>query len=136
MLACNLLTNKNVWSLIMQKYNLCKIITSMLEGTTKATGTAKTQNYLVIYLIYVIQTLPQTPPQSHSHDFPWHCCSATDLWHRKALSKWEHHVCPPQDLCPTASTGHTPHWLWLRPQEWMNTPRSWAGAAVNAEISL
>lgn len=85
MLACNLLTNKNVWSLIMQKYNLRKIITLMLERTTKATCSAKTHNSLVIDLIHVIQTLPQTPTQSHSHNFPWHCRTATDLWHRKAL---------------------------------------------------
>lgn len=112
MFACNLLTNKNIWSWIMQKYNLCKIITLMLEGATKATCTAKAHNSLVIYLIHVIQTLPQTPTQSHSCNFPWCCCTAMDPWHRKAL------VTP----C-VLSPGHVPHILtrqaahrlWLRP---------------------
>lgn len=107
MFACNLLTNKNICSLIMQKHNLCKIITLTLEGTTKATYTAKTQNSLVIYLIHVIQTLPQTPTQSHSRNFPWCCFTAVDLWHRKALWHWWHHVCCAQGTCPTSSSTHT-----------------------------
>lgn len=88
----------------MQKHNLCKIITLMLEGTTKATYTAKTNNSLEIYLIHVIQTLPQTPTQSHSCNFPWCFCTAMALCHRKALWHWWHHVCCAQDTCPTSST--------------------------------